>query len=192
MRYPILGILIRNYLMNTDFAIPKGCMLLWGGLFFLTACASNDLGLGVTDEKPMAEHIHNHTLPTVDTSTLGPAKTNLEAKAPDILDDGSWERLKQTDITSRSMALSASSKVARQLVSDYLQSGEKRPGGHCLAVSKSRILNAYEEVMGIRYMRIYPKTYGHVIIRRARYSIICMPLLLEGTRVGGPCQKVQG
>lgn len=36
--------------------------------------------------------------------------------------------------------------VAKQLVHNYLISSNKRPGGHCLAVSKSRFLKAYEQV----------------------------------------------
>ncbi|QLG46519.1 hypothetical protein [Costertonia aggregata] len=38
--------------------------------------------------------------------------------------------------------------VARQVLSNYLESKNKEPGGHCLTASKKRFLKAYEDVYG--------------------------------------------
>jgi hypothetical protein len=38
--------------------------------------------------------------------------------------------------------------VAQQIVKNYLYSSNKEPGGHCLTVSKTRFLNAYQQVYG--------------------------------------------
>lgn len=38
--------------------------------------------------------------------------------------------------------------VAQQIVKNYKYSNNKEPGGHCLTVSKTRFLNAYQQVYG--------------------------------------------
>lgn len=47
--------------------------------------------------------------------------------------------------------------VAQQIVSNYLGSDNKEPGGHCLTVSKTRFLNAYKQVHGHSVYQDLPK-----------------------------------
>lgn len=47
--------------------------------------------------------------------------------------------------------------VAQQIVSNYLKSDNKEPGGHCLTVSKTRFFNAYQQVYGHSVYQDLPK-----------------------------------
>jgi hypothetical protein len=48
--------------------------------------------------------------------------------------------------------------VARQIVENYYKSGDKTPGGHCLAVSKDRFEEAYKDVYGHAVYQDLPDT----------------------------------
>jgi hypothetical protein len=47
--------------------------------------------------------------------------------------------------------------VAQQIVKNYMYSSNKEPGGHCLTVSKTRILNAYQQTHGHSIYRDLPE-----------------------------------
>ncbi len=48
--------------------------------------------------------------------------------------------------------------VAKKIVTNYLESNNKEPGGHCLTASKSRFLKAYEEVYGHSVYKDLPES----------------------------------
>lgn len=50
------------------------------------------------------------------------------------------------------------SPVARRMVENYYKSSNKTPGGHCLAVSKDRFIEAYSDVYGHTFYSDLPDT----------------------------------
>lgn len=114
-----------------------------------------------------ADQIYGPTLDEIRTDSLGyddhfsilgkgPTEiTTIDKEADSLLkivpiDDGQevWLPDVLTDTTELPDGLGIKSPVADKIVENYRNAKNKEPGGHCLAVSKRRFMNAYKAVYG--------------------------------------------
>ena len=81
-------------------------------------------------------HVHEYISLKTEWPSASPDSL-VQIESPAEVNETAWETI-----------LSKASPVAQKIVENYLNSENKEPGGHCLAVSKGRFIQAYKEVHG--------------------------------------------
>ncbi|MBD1259764.1 hypothetical protein HZY62_04130 [Maribacter polysiphoniae] len=101
-----------------------------------------------TDSLGLDDHLSILSKGPTEITTIDKEADSLLKIVP--IDDGQevWSPEVLTDTSELPDGLGTKSPVADKIVENYRNAKNKEPGGHCLAVSKRRFMNAYKAVYG--------------------------------------------
>ncbi|NHF61403.1 hypothetical protein FK220_018765 [Flavobacteriaceae bacterium TP-CH-4] len=124
-------------------------------LFLIFGCASSRQGQGAspTEEADELVRVANDDHNNIQSvPVVGPAPVNPIMDTSEVLEVATVE----PEALPEPKTVKPLSAVAAKIVENYENSQNKKPGGHCLAASKSRFQKAYEAIHGHSMYRDLP------------------------------------